>query len=77
MNCLCLSFHFSSVFTVVKQFYESRVIDEFVLKGNTGILKCLVPSFVTDFVLVEGWVADDGVMHEYDPNLKSWQGKIY
>ncbi|RZC32102.1 I-set domain containing protein, partial [Asbolus verrucosus] len=58
---------------VVKQFYQSRVIDEFVLKGNTGILKCLVPSFVTDFVQVEAWVADDGVLYEYDPNLSKMQ----
>lgn len=50
---------------VVQQFYQSRVIDEFVLKGNTGILKCLVPSFVTDFVQVEAWVADDGTIYKY------------
>ncbi|XP_050305219.1 cell adhesion molecule Dscam2 isoform X40 [Anthonomus grandis grandis] len=49
-----------NVRAVVKQFYETRVTDEFVLKGNTGILKCIVPSFVTDFVQIEGWIADDG-----------------
>jgi hypothetical protein len=58
----------------VKQFYQSRVIDEFVLKGNTGILKCLVPSFVTDFVQVEAWLADDGVVYEYDQNMSKMQG---
>lgn len=52
-------------FAVVQQFYQSRVIDEFVLKGNTGILKCLVPSFVTDFVQVEAWIADDGTTYKY------------
>nr|CAH7736151.1 unnamed protein product [Callosobruchus chinensis] len=50
---------------VVQQFYQSRVIDEFVLKGNTGILKCLVPSFVSDFVQIESWVADDGTIYKY------------
>ncbi|XP_064216068.1 Down syndrome cell adhesion molecule isoform X5 [Tribolium castaneum] len=59
-----------NVRAVVKQFYQSRVIDEFVLKGNTGILKCLVPSFVTDFVQVEAWLADDGTVFAYDPTLK-------
>lgn len=54
-------------YTVVQQFYQSRVIDEFVLKGNTGILKCLVPSFVTDFVQIEAWIADDGTTYSYDP----------
>ncbi|CAD7088395.1 unnamed protein product [Hermetia illucens] len=45
---------------VVHQFYQTRVIDEFVLRGNAATLKCLVPSFVADFIIVESWVADDG-----------------
>jgi hypothetical protein len=43
----------------VHQFYQTRVIDEFVLKGNTATLKCLVPSFVSDFVEVVEWLTDD------------------
>jgi hypothetical protein len=43
----------------VHQFYQTRVIDEFVLKGNTATLKCLVPSFVSDFVEVVEWLSDD------------------
>lgn len=45
---------------VVQQFYQTRVIDEFVLRGNAAILKCNLPSFVADFVYVEAWIADDG-----------------
>ncbi|KAJ9598740.1 hypothetical protein L9F63_026727, partial [Diploptera punctata] len=45
---------------VVHQFYQTRVIDEFVLRGNTATLKCLIPSFVADFVQVVEWVTDDG-----------------
>uniref|UniRef100_A0AAR5PN00 Down syndrome cell adhesion molecule-like protein Dscam2 n=1 Tax=Dendroctonus ponderosae TaxID=77166 RepID=A0AAR5PN00_DENPD len=61
-----------NVRAVVKQFYETRVTDEFVLKGNTGILKCIVPSFVTDFVQVEAWVADDdSATYLYNPKEKS------
>ncbi|KAK3923288.1 Down syndrome cell adhesion molecule-like protein Dscam2 [Frankliniella fusca] len=48
---------------VVHQFYQTRVIDEFVLRGNAATLKCLVPSFVADFVQVVGWVADDGASY--------------
>lgn len=59
---------------VVQQFYQSRVIDEFVLRGNTGILKCLVPSFVTDFVQVEAWISDDGKTHIYEPNNTNTDG---
>ncbi|XP_047359077.1 Down syndrome cell adhesion molecule-like protein Dscam2 isoform X10 [Vespa velutina] len=50
-----------NVRAVVQQFYETRVIDEFVLRGNTATLKCLVPSFVADFVDVIEWLAvEDG-----------------
>lgn len=45
---------------MVHQFYQSRVSDEFVLRGNAGILKCLIPSFVTDFIEVDAWVSNDG-----------------
>lgn len=55
----------------MQQFYQSRVIDEFVLRGNTGILKCLVPSFVTDFVIIEAWIAEDGTTFKYDPDITS------
>ena len=44
---------------MVHQFYQTRVIDEFVLRGNTATLKCLIPSFVADFVQVVEWVTDD------------------
>ncbi|XP_070851120.1 cell adhesion molecule Dscam1 isoform X3 [Drosophila suzukii] len=46
---------------VVHQFYQTRVIDEFVLRGNSATLKCLVPSFVADFIDVEGWIDEEGV----------------
>lgn len=63
-------------FAVVQQFYQSRVIDEFVLRGNTAILKCSVPSFVTDFVQVEAWISDDGKTYTYQPNNSDVYGKI-
>uniref|UniRef100_A0A336L235 CSON014681 protein n=1 Tax=Culicoides sonorensis TaxID=179676 RepID=A0A336L235_CULSO len=47
-------------YSVVHQFYEVRVIDEFVLRGNSVILKCLLPSFVTEFVEVEAWLTSEG-----------------
>lgn len=47
------------VATAVLQTYEARVNDEFVLRGNTAILKCIVPSFVADFVNVVAWLMDN------------------
>lgn len=34
-------------------------MDEHVLRGNTGILKCHIPSFVTDYVFVEAWIDEE------------------
>ncbi|XP_058116716.1 cell adhesion molecule Dscam2 [Anopheles coustani] len=49
-----------NVRAVIHQFYKTRVIDEYVLNGNAAILKCLIPSFIADFISVTSWVADDG-----------------
>lgn len=36
-------------------------MDEYVLRGNPGILKCHIPSFVADFVFVEVWIQNESV----------------
>uniref|UniRef100_A0A182PJB8 Ig-like domain-containing protein n=1 Tax=Anopheles epiroticus TaxID=199890 RepID=A0A182PJB8_9DIPT len=54
-----------STMGVVHQYYQTRLTDEFVLNGNAAILKCLIPSFISDFVFVDAWVTDDG--EEYLP----------
>lgn len=33
---------------------------EYVIRGNSAILKCSIPSFVVDFVKVESWVDEIG-----------------
>lgn len=35
----------------------------YVIKGNTAIFKCIVPSFVADYVSVVSW--EDTVGNEY------------
>lgn len=42
--------------SVVPQSYFVTVMDEHVLRGNAGLLKCHIPSFVSDFVSVVGWL---------------------
>lgn len=42
------------------QYYEAEVVSEYVIRGNTAVLKCNIPSFVADFVKVEAWVDSDG-----------------
>ncbi|XP_053612849.1 cell adhesion molecule Dscam1 isoform X35 [Plodia interpunctella] len=44
---------------VVTQYYEAEVVSEYVIRGNTAVLKCNIPSFVADFVKVEAWVDSD------------------
>lgn len=45
---------------VVQQFYQSEVNNEYVIRGNSAILKCSIPSFVADFVSVLSWNDEDG-----------------
>lgn len=47
-------------FSVVSQYYEAQVYDMFVIRGNTAIFKCSVPSFVSDYLYVESWEATNG-----------------
>ncbi|CAN7984994.1 unnamed protein product, partial [Ixodes hexagonus] len=48
----------------VNQHFDVQVYDEFVIKGNTGVLRCQIPSFVKEYVTVTSWIRDDGfVVH--------------
>lgn len=40
--------------------------DEYVIAGNTAVLKCQVPSYVSDYVIVNAWILNNG-LHLY-PN---------
>lgn len=45
---------------VVNQAYGANILMEYVIKGNSAILKCSIPSFVADFVRVEAWIDEEG-----------------
>lgn len=45
---------------VVNQQYDAEILKEYVMRGNSAILKCSIPSFVADFVFVEAWVDENG-----------------
>lgn len=51
---------FHNITLVVNQYYEAEVVSEYVIRGNTAVLKCNIPSFVADFVKVEAWVGSEG-----------------
>ena len=44
---------------VVQSSYVVEVNNEHVIVGNAAILKCTIPSFVTDFVRVTSWTVSD------------------
>ena len=46
---------------VVSQDYITRVHEIDVILGNSGLLKCEIPSFVIDFVTVVSWISDQGI----------------
>lgn len=45
---------------MVAQYYDTDVNKEYAIRGNSAILKCVVPSFVADFVKVLSWHTDQG-----------------
>lgn len=42
------------------QYYDTDVNKEYAIRGNSAVLKCVVPSFVADFVSVLSWHTDQG-----------------
>lgn len=46
--------------SVVSQFYVTEPENDYVIRGNAAIVRCKIPSFVSDFVQVESWLMEDG-----------------
>ncbi|XP_026315579.1 Down syndrome cell adhesion molecule-like protein Dscam2 isoform X12 [Hyposmocoma kahamanoa] len=49
-----------NVRAVVSQTYTVNLMEENVLRGNAAILKCHIPSFVTEYVTVSSWIISEG-----------------
>lgn len=58
-------------YIVVAQFYITEAENEYVIKGNSAVMKCKIPSFVADYVSVEAWVnVEDGTELTYETDGK-------
>lgn len=57
---------FNFIFLVVIQSYEAEADNEYVIRGNSAIMKCEIPSYVADFVSVDLWTDSNG--GSYYPN---------
>lgn len=53
---------------VVIQSYEAEADNEYVIRGNSVVMKCEIPSFVADFVFVDHWLDSDG--NNYFPDTE-------
>ena len=60
------------MFSVTQQRFEIDILRESVMVGNDALFKCSIPSFVSDFVSVTGWVDSEGDMTSFGAlgNLK-------
>lgn len=54
-------------FIVIEEPYRSEVNNEYVIRGNSVVLKCSIPPFIADFVTVVSW--QDNVGNTYQPSL--------
>lgn len=60
-------------FSVVIQPYEAEADNEYVIRGNSAIMKCEIPSYVSDFIVVDMWADSDG--GSYYPNSDQYGTK--
>ncbi|KAG1652220.1 Down syndrome cell adhesion molecule-like protein Dscam2 [Nymphon striatum] len=60
------------VTAVVDQQYSTQVYDEYVIEGNTAVLKCIIPSYIKDYVKVTAWIKDDKIeiTNKYEKDSK-------
>ncbi|KAG8193123.1 hypothetical protein JTE90_004947 [Oedothorax gibbosus] len=47
---------------VVQQTFVPMVYDDYVIRGNTAVLRCHLPSFVREYVTLDSWLIDDDVV---------------
>lgn len=49
----------------MKQYFEVQVYDVFVMRGNTAIFKCQIPSFVSDHVDLMEWISTENDTYQF------------
>ncbi|XP_043801767.1 Down syndrome cell adhesion molecule-like protein Dscam2 isoform X17 [Apis laboriosa] len=65
-----------NVRAVVTQPYQPEILTEYVIRGNSAILKCSIPSYIAEFVTVEAWIREDGEVYiPEDPAVGQHDGK--
>lgn len=70
---LGLYYFYNFLLSVVTQNYLVEVNNEHVIRGNSAVIKCNIPSFVADFISVLSWNDNTGneyiIHHDYTPGI--------
>ncbi|XP_035901247.1 Down syndrome cell adhesion molecule-like protein Dscam2 isoform X32 [Anopheles stephensi] len=64
-----------NVRAVVNQYYVTEAENEYIIRGNSAILKCKIPSFIGDFVSIDAWIDDSGEEYNQATNSDQLDGK--
>ncbi|XP_035731497.1 Down syndrome cell adhesion molecule-like protein Dscam2 isoform X24 [Vespa mandarinia] len=64
-----------NVRAVVAQPYQPEILTEYVIRGNSAILKCSIPSYIAEFVTVEAWIREDGDVYIPEDPVIGQDGK--
>ncbi|XP_049290925.1 Down syndrome cell adhesion molecule-like protein Dscam2 isoform X31 [Anopheles funestus] len=64
-----------NVRAVVNQYYVTEAENEYIIRGNSAILKCKIPSFIGDFVSIDAWIDDSGEEYNQATNSEQLDGK--
>jgi len=54
--------------TVAAQHYDTDINKEYVIRGNAAILKCVLPSYLSDYLEIVSWKVDDEEMNYSNTN---------
>ena len=58
------------------QAYKTGASEEYIIIGNDALMKCYIPSFVTDFVSVVSWVDSEGSQIFENDNFGNFKFRV-
>lgn len=62
---------------MVNQVYKVQITpEEYVMLKNPAIFRCIIPSFVADFVYVVGWINEDETEYHIENNFTGGTYKL-
>ena len=50
--------------------------NEYVILGNDALMKCEIPSFVSDLVQIQSWIIDNQDLHKDSPGRRPFDSRF-